>query len=776
MFIIKNRVVMKIVFILHVVLFLAMMILCLSSIVKKRDPLKVYIVKLLTLGIFVVTLYSLTILISDNFWGTLVDGVYFAGLDWLLYMLVSYCLVFDELKQTPTKKNLPRYIAIVLCTLDSISLVVNVFTHHAFTLSPTFTQDGEFQTWHADFYLPYTIHLIFCYVLTADIIAILLVKFFKSLKFYRHKYLTILLSFMIVIVCNALFMSLNWTFDFSILTYGALAVILWYQTFYGVPKEQRNSIISLISQNISSAIICFDNSGKVIYANSTALSLFNADEGETKIFEDYRHSLLKSTLASNVDYFIDEDRFAINGKEHIFSREIRNLKDSENRLIGTYIKFDDHTSDIEHLKKESYRANHDLLTGLYNRHGFIEVARKKLTEEPDIERYFIAVNIKNFKLINDLFGSRKGDEILIAEGRYLNQIARDEIFTARFSSDRFAVLIPKEYFNPQMTEQELLELSSLTSEYNYKMKIFVGVYEISNSHEDITSMYDKACMAFDNLDSNSEDSIVFYNTDLMEELKKEKRLIGEFPSALESNEFCMFLQPQIDTEGTLCGAEALVRWIKKDKGIVPPYEFIPYLEKTGYIHRLDEFIWEEAAKKLSDWKQRGYNDLHISVNISAKDFYYTDIYEKFTSLVDKYNIDPKNLKLEITETVLIHNIELHRQILTKLQQKGFWIEMDDFGSGYSSLNMLKDINVDVIKIDMGFLRKTENEVRSLKILESIFDMAIKLNIHTVCEGVETLNQVENLKNMGCEIYQGYYFSKPIPVSELEEKYFKETDK
>lgn len=222
----------------------------------------------------------------------------------------------------------------------------------------------------------------------------------------------------------------------------------------------------------------------------------------------------------------------------------------------------------------------------------------------------------------------------------------------------------------------------------------------------------------------------------------------------------------------MLGAEALVRWNHPKKGLLYPNEFVEILEKAGLIYKLDNFIWEKAAEKLSEWKKKGLEECHISVNISAKDFYYLDLYDVFTKLVRKYDIEPEKLNLEITETVIMSDVNMHMEVIDKLQGYGFHIEIDDFGSGYSSLNTLKDIKADLLKIDMLFLHETQNQKRSKIILNSIIAMAKALHMPVITEGVETKVQLDFLSDMGCGIFQGFYFSKPVSVGEFEEKYFK----
>ena len=241
-------------------------------------------------------------------------------------------------------------------------------------------------------------------------------------------------------------------------------------------------------------------------------------------------------------------------------------------------------------------------------------------------------------------------------------------------------------------------------------------------------------------------------------------------SALNDHQFAMFLQPQVDPSiGKWLGAEALVRWLHPEHGMISPGDFVPVLEEAAVITRVDEFIWEQAAQKLADWKQRGREDLYISVNVSGHDFYHVDLYQTFTSLVEKYQIAPKSLKIEVTETVLSRSREQQNDTLSKLRAYGFIVEIDDFGSGYSSLNSLKDMETDVIKIDMGFLSQTDHVERSKMILNDIVHMIKNLHMGIVVEGVETREQLDFVTSIGCDIIQGYYYSKPIPVNEFEQK-------
>ena len=251
------------------------------------------------------------------------------------------------------------------------------------------------------------------------------------------------------------------------------------------------------------------------------------------------------------------------------------------------------------------------------------------------------------------------------------------------------------------------------------------------------------------------------------------RLIsGELNDALEKEMIRPWLQPIVDREGKTVGAEALVRWIHPEEGIRAPFSFIPVFEKNGMIADVDLFIWRKSCEILAKWKRQG-KDLFISVNISPRDFYLMNVPSELMKLTLEYGIEPDRLRLEITESVMMKDQEARMETLRKLQDAGFIIEMDDFGSGYSTLNMLREMPVDVLKIDMVFLRQAGRNPRARTIIEEIIVMAERLGITSLTEGVETQEQFEMLEKMGCQLYQGYFFAKPMPVEDFEKYLFAE---
>lgn len=448
----------------------------------------------------------------------------------------------------------------------------------------------------------------------------------------------------------------------------------------------------------------------------------------------------------------------------------KRVYDDKGNFVCDYFMFNDRTEEVRALEYEKYRASHDSLTGLLNREQFYEDTNKVIHENKDMQFCLVCSNIRDFKLVNELFGIERGNEIITTQAELIRNTTEKNYISGRIQSDRFDVCMPKDRFRKEIMQNSITVMQNKFNNALFRLRVVVGVYDITDIDEPVSNMCDKAFIASETIRNNYETNIAYYDETLLPRALEERRVIGEFEKALENGEFVMFLQPQVDVKGKAYGAEALVRWQHPERGLMSPFYFIDILESTGLIYKLDMYMWECAAAKLGEWKREGHTDQYISVNISTKDFYLIDVYDTITNLVQKYEINPENLKLEITETALMSDLKKNMTILEKLQKFGFKMEIDDFGSGYFSLNMLKDISADMLKIDMVFLRATENKAKGQDIHESIISLGSKLGMEVVTEGVETEKQLLMLSEMGCNMFQGYYFSKPIPVAEYEQKY------
>lgn len=688
------------------------------------------------------------------------NGLYYASVDWLISYIFDYIYVFTEMSVKPKARLSFKRIFSILFLIDAAFLLTNVFTGFSFEITPFFF-NRKFFCWNFYFHFAFYFHIAICYFLILLCLYELVKKIVTTNKFYRQKYKVIFSIFMLGFFVNAYLLFTKDTLDISLLLYGIFSAFATYYSFYSAPKSVEAKILNLVTDNINNGVLCFDLNKKCIYANKIGIKFFPDKKSAEEELEDLILTG-KESLSREINIFKNRQKF-------VLSEEFYVIRDSNQLLLGYSIFFEDVTNELNLLEKERFLSSHDSLTGLFKRSNFFLLAEKLLKKEPEVPRYFVCTDIMNFKIVNDLFGSALGDEILKKEADILKKLSEEDALTGRISNDRFAVVVRKDKFKPLLVEKQFEEISRFLSKYNYKIHFRIGVYEISDPYENVNSMYDKAELAVRENDV-LERTLSFYSASMMNNLIEEKKVVTSFDQALAENQFAMYLQPQVSSiNEKVAGAEALVRWISPEKGVLGPNSFVPILEKAGLLFRLDLFIWQEAARKLSEWKKRGI-DMYIAVNISAKDFYHLDLYKIFTELVEKYGIEPGKLKLEITETVFMHNIKLHTQVLSKLQNYGFFIEMDDFGSGYSSLNMLKNLTVDILKIDMFFLSQPKNSEKSKLILSKIIKMAKKLGLVVISEGVESEVNAEFLRNAGCDFFQGYLFSKPVPVSVFERNF------
>ena len=695
---------------------------------------------------------------------TFCKGVTFACYDWLVILLMYYTQYYTGLFKGvwAVKITMMLYSAI-----DSFVMIANTWTHNVFTISEI--TKGEIVVDYVKTSFFYQAHFIYNYVVIIVILISFIFMIAKSSRFYSFRYQVIFIALFSGFVLDLATVSSQSIYDLSTPIYGFMSMIIYYLTLSYVPNELIENTLSLIIKDMNSGIVCFDIHGRCIYCNDILRELYGIGHDYEEMEKEYR-KWIQSIEENRKDSMKMETSIYQNGKKKYYEIVYKRTYDDKQNQVCDYFIFNDRTEDVVSLEHEKYRASHDILTELLNKEQFYIETAKLIKENRDVKYCLVCSNIKDFKFVNELFGIEKGNEILKKQAEYMKNFIGEDSLAARLHADRFAMCMPRIRFDEDLINEAITGIQEAFKNSSFHMHIFVGVYDIHDVEERVSIMCDKANLASETIKNEYKSSVAYYTEHLLEKSIEERKIIGEFDRALDNEEFVMFLQPQVDVSGKPFGSEALVRWQHPDKGLLAPGVFIDVLEKTGFVYRLDRYMWDKAVKQLAEWKKRGINDYHISVNISTKDFYLIDVYETFVGLVEKYDIDPKLLKLEITETALMSDFNKNMVIIKRLQKYGFDIEIDDFGSGYSSLNMLKDISADVLKIDMGFLRASENEVKGQDILESIIGLANKLGMREITEGVEKKTQVDMLYDMGCKMFQGYYFSKPIPVDEFEKKY------
>lgn len=413
-------------------------------------------------------------------------------------------------------------------------------------------------------------------------------------------------------------------------------------------------------------------------------------------------------------------------------------------------------------------VEHDRLTGVYNKATFYEKVHELLLDNEEISYDLICIDIERFKVINDLFGVSEGDKLLcfIAEEFSRHPLAQRGIF-GRLDGDHFAICTPR---TVGFEENLIQDAEKIVSTYHLDIKIFLcfGIYQIDDHNQPVNIMCDRGNLAADSIKGNYTRRYAYYKDGYRASILKEQEILDDMQAAFGEDQFEVFLQPKCSLDdGSINGFEALARWNHPKKGYVSPAEFIPIFEHNGCIQRLDFYIWDKTCKIIRKWIDEGKEPLPVSVNVSRMDFYNPQLCQLIVGLTKMHEIDPSLLELEITETAYTDNPSQLCDVIKQLQKHGFKILMDDFGSGYSSLNMLKDIPVDVLKIDLNFLAGEGSSGRGANILSSVVRMAKWLKLPVIAEGVETKEQADFLRSIGCGSAQGYYFYKPMDTDKIE---------
>ena len=410
----------------------------------------------------------------------------------------------------------------------------------------------------------------------------------------------------------------------------------------------------------------------------------------------------------------------------------------------------------------------DSLTGLYNREYFYRYAERYDIYHRKEEMDAAVVDVNHFRMINERYGRSYGDEVLQRVGQELRRAVGDAGgIVCRREADTFQV------YCPHMTDYKSIAdrvSEAAGGDAKNRFRIRMGVYSGVDKTLDMERRFDRAKMAADSIRNSFTASVAFYDNHLHEKEMFEARLLEEFQEALDRKQFVVYYQPKYDIrpdKPVLHGAEALVRWNHPELGIVSPGVFIPLFESNGLIRELDRYVWREAANQMKDWKARFGSTVPVSVNVSRIDMLEPDLADTLRKLTEEAGLACRDLHLEITESAYTEDAKRIIDVVDELRAMGFVIEMDDFGSGYSSLNMISTLPIDALKLDMLFIRNAFGENGNMRMLKVTFDIADSLSVPMIAEGVETEKQLLTLKEMGCDIVQGYYFSRPLPAADFE---------
>jgi EAL domain-containing protein (putative c-di-GMP-specific phosphodiesterase class I)/FixJ family two-component response regulator len=414
------------------------------------------------------------------------------------------------------------------------------------------------------------------------------------------------------------------------------------------------------------------------------------------------------------------------------------------------------------------QTERDHVSGLYTKDYFFEYIRQIELWSKDIPRDAIVFDIEQFHLVNEFCGREFGDRLLAEIGDALEkELAPMNAIACRADADTFYIFATHQenYDNVRNRIQGIL---TEFFEVNH-IRVRFGLWENVDRNVEIEAWFDRAKAACDKNRGDLSQSFTRYNNEMHSRYMFEETLIRDLQSAIDNRNLIVYYQPKYNIEGDtpkLTSAEALIRWIHPTLGFISPGDFIPLFEGNGLIQKVDNFVWNEVAKQIRKWKDEFGVTVPVSVNVSRIDILDPELEAKLMRLLDENGLSPEEYMLEVTESAYCENMERLIEVIENLRTKGFRIEMDDFGSGYSSLNMITTLPIDILKIDMSFVRNMEKDERNLKLVELVAGIAKFLKIPAVAEGVETESQLATLKDMGCQIIQGYFFSKPVPPKDF----------
>ena len=416
-------------------------------------------------------------------------------------------------------------------------------------------------------------------------------------------------------------------------------------------------------------------------------------------------------------------------------------------------------------------VEHDELTNLYNRSFFYEYSRRLMDEPGCAEKDMLALDIDHFRLINEVYGKAFGDEMLVAVAEGVRSVlGRHFGIGCRGSADQFFVLI--DHSDDYESLYALVRDSVQKAAGQARVRVRMGVYKHVDVDKGIEWYADAARSACNSLRGTYTQDILIYDDALHQRELYEDRLIADMDTALREKQFVVHYQPKYNIRGdkpVLTSAEALVRWIHPEMGFISPGAFIPLFEENGLILKLDDYVWKSAAAQIRDWQERFGVTVPVSVNLSRMDFFDGTLKDRLLTIVQESGISVKDLMLEVTESAYSQNMDQMMNTVRDLRQAGFMIEMDDFGSGYSSLNMLCLMPVDALKIDMKFVQNLLKSGTGYRMVELVVNMAQCLGVPAIVEGVEDEQQYQLMKQVGCDVVQGYYFSRPLDAAAFEEK-------
>lgn len=530
-----------------------------------------------------------------------------------------------------------------------------------------------------------------------------------------------------------------------------------YQSVWVVDAQNGRLELFKGNQSVISEEAYYENDSDFSNVIAWYIEHFVAETDAFRVRTETRIDVVLRELSENSTYIVGYSRVleeTVNYNQIVFSR----LEENDDEICRFLLGF----REIDRRKKSDI----DELTGVYTRQAFFKRARLVLEENPDEVFDIMISDIVDFKQINEMYGIQTGDLILSHLGHSMVPENQSGTVVGRYAGDQFVALIKHDKMKRLRNNPEALIVKPDEELPKYVIKF--GIYEHADRKLSIVSMCDQAHIALNSIKHQYGSWLAVYDDKLSKELDIQRRIEASMHQALAEEQFCVYYQPKHETAtGKIIGAEALIRWTHPEYGFMSPGDFIPIFEKTGFVTETDKYVWKKTCENIRKWIDKGINVVPVSVNASRLDFVQTDITKTLDEYVKQNKLSPGLIHVEVTESLMEEDMNRLRTSLSDVKKSGYKIELDDFGAGYSSLNVLGSIPIDVVKLDMSFVKQL-NDTKRAKVLSACINLAKNLGYETVSEGVETREQHELLRIFGVDGIQGYYYSKPLPEEEFEE--------
>ncbi|MGX8706858.1 MAG: EAL domain-containing protein, partial [bacterium] len=515
-------------------------------------------------------------------------------------------------------------------------------------------------------------HRFVCYGLSLTAVGIFLWKMIAAPRLYLERYAVIFFSMVFICLWKTFYIFSRSPIDRSMVGFGFFGLLVYYFAICYRPVRLLDKMLARVASQVFQGVFFFDAGGACVWVNRAGREAFHIDHDNYEPSAEVLTGLFGDLSGEE---WVRHDEIQLDGEKKYFALEKHSIRDSRGKTAGSFLSVLDETEQQAKMERDRYNATHDALTGLYSREYFYELVRETMDANPNTTFFICSVDIKDFKMVNDIFGREFGDYVLKCLADSIRTDTGEMSICGRLAGDTFGMCIPAWRFNADIARGIMENFVVRKADAEYRLVMHEGVYEAVEPELDVSVMFDRANMALESIKDQYNTHIAFYDDAMRQTVLWNQRISEELDAAIREGQVRPYLQAIVDQQGRAVGAEVLARWIHPTEGFLPPARFIPIFEKNGMTAQVDRYMWRCACEILAGW---GDNGLFLSINVSPKDFYFMDVVGELIRLTEAYNIKASRLRVEITETLVMADEGKRIRALKDLRAAGFIVEMDDF--------------------------------------------------------------------------------------------------